>query len=421
MLPRLAIFLLTCTTLNAVAQTAPAPQPTFADALKQAAAPVVMRGGIFSGAGGDALLHELAASRFVLIGESHLSREIPQFTAAVCNAMHPDAYAVEAGPQAAQFVLSQLHDARRIDHMSRVLRQYPANMAFLDVRQENDLAAACAASSHNPQFALWGLDQEFFGAAGALLNSMSATHPGPRALAAIRAAQGEERDAEKAAANSGDLTKLYLIGVTDADLKPLIDAVAADGTPATNRILHELTESRRIYKLALAGDPDSNHVRNLLMKQHLLDDYLPLGSEHPESRVLFKFGAMHMGKGFSSLHQREIGNSVAELADAQGVQSLHIIIFGAHGMSASYGGYRKPVKLAPFDLATDKDEQYIAPALAAMFPNDTTHGGTTLTLFDLRKLRFHRGLAMPDEWQSLIYSYDLLVLIPEVTPGTFIE
>jgi hypothetical protein len=410
----LRLLVLLAITLPCVAQ-----QPSLADALKQAALPVVLDGGQLTDTGGALLQQEIAASRFVLIGESHLSTEIPQFTSAVCNAMHPDAYAVEAGPQAAQFVRSQLHDPQRIAHMRSMLQVHPENMAFLNVQEENDLAATCAASSHNPQFALWGLDQEFLGAGGALLDSMAATHPGPRALAAIHVAQAKEREAETLAHASGDYLKLYLVSSTDAEVQTITEAVAADGTPATNRVWHAFTDSRHIYKLNLAGDPDSNRVRNLLMKQELLSDYLPIASEKPETRVLFKFGAMHMGKGFSPLHQREIGNAVAELADVQEAKSLHIMIFGAHGTGASPQGYRKPLKIAPFDLATDKDEKYIAPALAAMFPSGVNKN--TMTLFDLRKLRFKRGLALPDEWTHLIYSYDLLVLIPEVTPGTMIE
>lgn len=396
-----------------------AQQVSLPDALKQAASPVVLTGGALSGAGGALLQQEIAASRFVLIGESHLTREIPQFAAAVCNTMHPDAYAVEAGPQAAQFVRSQLHDSQRVAHMRSMLGAHPENMAFLDVKEENDLAAACAASSHNAQFALWGLDQEFIGSAGALLESMTATHPGPRALAAIRTAQAKEQEAEAAAHSSGDYMKLYLLSSTDAEVQAITEAVTADGTPATNRIWHEFTESRRIYKLNMAGDPDSNRARNLLMKQHLLADYLPVASERPETRVLFKLGAVHSGKGFSPLHQREIGNTAAELADVQGVQSLHIMIFGTHGTGVSPQGYRKPLKLDPLDLKTDDNLKYVAPALGAMFPSSADK--PTLTLFDLRKLRFRRKLEMPDEWKAMIYSYDLLVLIPEVTPGTMIE
>ncbi len=412
-------MLLRCLALVVFTLPCAAQQVSLPDALKQAASPVTLTGGQLSGRGGALLQQEIAASRFVLIGESHLSREIPQFTAAVCNTMHPDAYAVEAGPQAAQFVRSQLHDPQRVAHMRSMLGAHPANMAFLDVREENDLAATCAGSSHNPQFALWGFDQEFLGSAGALLDSMTNTHPGPRALAAIRSAQKKEREAEATAHASGDYLKLFLVSSTDAEVKAITDAIAADGTPATERIWHEFTESRRIYKLNLAGDPDSNRVRNLLMKQHLLDAYLPVASEKPETRVLFKFGAMHMGKGFSPLHQRELGNTIAELADVQGVRSLHIMIFGAHGTGASPQGYRRPLKIEPFDLATDKEEAYVAPALAAMFPSRP--GEPTQTLFDLRKLRFQRKLNLPDEWKSMIYSYDLLVLVPEVTPATPIE
>jgi len=39
-----------------------------------------------------------------------------------------------------------------------------------------------------------------------------------------------------------------------------------------------------------------------------------------------------------------------------------------------------------------------------------------MTLFDLRKLRF-RGIDFPPEWKRIVYSYDMFVLIPELTPA----
>ena len=47
-------------------------------------------------------------------------------------------------------------------------------------------------------------------------------------------------------------------------------------------------------------------------------------------------------------------------------------------------------------------------------------GGETLTLFDLRKLRF-RGIELSSEWERVVYGYDLFVLIPELTPGSAVE
>ena len=124
--------------------------------------------------------------------------------------MHPDAYAVEVGPYAARFVGSILSDPNRVPLMAARNKAYPNSMAFLDMREENDLAARCAASSHNPHFALWGLDQEFLGSAGTLLQSMAATNPGPLSRATIAAAQAKERtDATPRSQATGDFNRRF--------------------------------------------------------------------------------------------------------------------------------------------------------------------------------------------------------------------
>lgn len=394
--------------------------PTFADTLRQVRTPLVLRDTTLSGAGGNLLMQEIAASRFVLIGETHLTREIPQFTAAICAAMKPDAYAVEASPLAARFVAGQLHDSHRIANMRAMLQRSPSNMAFLDIREENDLAASCAALSQNPHFQLWGLDQEFLGAGGTLLDAMLDTKPGPRSTVAIHVAQENEQAAANAARSSGDLKQLYMLNIQDAELQQLSVAIRTDGTPETALLLSEFTESHHIYRLNLAGQPESNHLRAEMLKQHLVADYLPFHGTEPQGRVLFKFGAMHMGRGFDMLHQLNLGNTVAEIADVEGVRSLHIFVLGAAGISASQQGYGKPLHTEPFDLTTDQDIGWLAPALSNILPASDHLGGTTLTLLDLRKVRF-RELSLAPEWEQLIYSYDLLILIPRVTPATSLE
>ena len=53
-------------------------------------------------------------------------------------------------------------------------------------------------------------------------------------------------------------------------------------------------------------------------------------------------------------------------------------------------------------------------------PAATGSAGTTLTLFDLRKLRF-RGIEMSRDWERIAYGFDLMVLIPELTPDEMIQ
>jgi hypothetical protein len=402
------------------AQTAPKPKPTFEEALIQVRTPLILAGGKFSGAGADTFNEAVQQARFVLLGEDHITREIPQFAAALCDAMHPDAYAVEAGPYAARYVNGLLHDPDRILKMAARDKAYTNNMAFLDIREENDLAAHCAASSHNPHFALWGLDQEFLGSASTLLQSMVATNPGPQSRTAIAAAQIEDQTAAAQASRTGDFSKLFLLASTDADVQALQSAINADGNAATHDLLNEFTVSRRIYHLNGDGSPDSNLVRAELLKQHFLADYLPFKQQTTAPRILFKFGDNHTGKGFSYTRELNLGNFIAELAAGEQAQSLHMFVLGARGMHFTVAGYGKPLGRQPFVLSEDPDYKWLAPAVADLLPQPPAASGTTLTLFDLRQLRY-RGLDLSREWEHVIYSYDFCILMPEVTVASAIE
>jgi hypothetical protein len=135
---------------------------------------------------------------------------------------------------------------------------------------------------------------------------------------------------------------------------------------------------------------------------------------------MFKFGDTHLGKGFNELSELDLGNFIAELADGEGARSLHILVLGARGTHALFGGYDKPLAHEPFVMTDDPDYKWLAPAVAELLPQQPGSAGGTLTLFDLRTLRF-RGIDLPEGWKRIVYSYDLFVLVPELTPATPIE
>lgn len=93
------------------------------------------------------------------------------------------------------------------------------------------------------------------------------------------------------------MKQLHLIRASEADLRQLSQAIQE----------HDLPD---VYRKRLAGQAESNHARAVLLKQHLLADYIPIHSRTPAGRVLLKFGAMHMGRGFDPLHQLNLGNTV---------------------------------------------------------------------------------------------------------------
>jgi hypothetical protein len=405
---------------QAFPQTAPKPKQTFEEALVQVRDPLVLSDGKLLGTGAVLLNAAVQQSRFVMLGEDHITREIPQFAAALCDIMHPDAYAVEAGPSAALFVNGLLEKPNRLDMMAARSKAYPNNMAFLDIREENDLAVHCAASSHNPNFSLWGLDQEFLGSASTLLAAMAASNPGPKSRAAITAAQMKDHIAEAEAQRTGDFGKLFLLAATDADVQALQTAIDIDGNAKTQNLLSEFTVSHRIYRLNTEGSPDSNLVRAELLKQHFLASYVPFKQQNPVPHIFFKLGDNHTGKGFNYTHELNLGNFVAELAAGEQVQSLHIFVLGARGEHYAINGYGRPWGLQSFVLTDDPNYKWLAPAVANMLPQGPGGAGTTLTLFDLRRLRY-RGLDLSREWEHAIYSYDICILMPELKVATPIE
>ena len=210
------------------------------------------------------------------------------------------------------------------------------------------------------------------------------------------------------------------MSASEADLKPLVDAVKADGNAGTRALLDELLASHRIYQLNAERSPDSNQVRAELFKQHFLAEYSAIRKTIAEPRVLFKFGDNHSGKGFGPLQVRDIGNFVAEFADGEKARSLHILVFGVRGEHGAFVGPAKPLKAESFAITDYPEYKWLEPAVADLLPPSGHGNGTTLTLFDLRKLRF-RGIDLTPDWKRIVFSYDLMVLIPELTAASLIQ
>jgi hypothetical protein len=369
--------------------------------------------GRMTGAALPVLEKAISGAKYVLIGEDHITHEIPQFASAVCNIMAPQGLTgivLETGPQVANMVSASLGKPDRIARMAAFLHQYPDSVAFLNVQEENDLAEHCADVSHDPHFKIWGLDQEFVGSSGWLLDQILATHPGAAATATLGRMKAEEKKGTEAAFDSGDPSKLFLFSASDAELSEAAAILKREGNTIANELFHELVESHEIYLKNMQGSPDSNSQRARLLKQNLRAD---LGTRDNQ-RVLLKFGDWHLYKGFNPLHQRDLGNYVAELADGEGTTSLHICVLGAKGTHVGFAGYNRPAKLEPFVMSEDSDYHWIKPLMDRQVSNGWT-------LFDLRRLRFQKLGTLDPDMERLIYGYDLMVVIPELTPATLIR
>lgn len=406
-----ALALASLCAASAHAQTA-APL-TFAERLADAGAPLKVGPEGFSGPGAAILSDGVSASRYVLIGESHHSREIPVFTTNVCRLMAPGgltAMAVEIGPEAAGAVNARLRAPDREQQISEFVSAHPDVMAFLNSRDEGRTAADCAAAA-GPKFKLWGLDQEFFGASGYLFEQMLAAGPGPLARAQIEALAKQERTATQAALASSSPMDLFLFKVTDAALDQAGAAIDKDGGDRAKALFAALRETRAIYQASLSrrGDPNGRRVR--LMKRTLAAHF----AEAPRARVLMKFGANHLYKGYNPLEQRDLGNFVAERADGEGVSSLNLIVVGARGVEAGYNGVGRQMKTHDFDSTVGEKSDWTKDVMLAR-PPGTASGDWFLV--DLRRLRGADLEALTPEWRRLIRGYDLAVVAPELSASS---
>ncbi|MFC7380197.1 hypothetical protein [Brevundimonas sp. GCM10030266] len=362
-----------------------------------------------SGAGGLVLTRAVADSRYVLIGESHMTREIPAFTTQICRLMAPaglDAMVIETGPEAARVVDSLMRSDDREDLMGAFLSDHPDGVAFYGGRDEVRTAGDCAAAA-GPDFALWGLDQEFLGSGGHLIGEMLAAEPGPLARAALTGLAARDQEATAAALASGSPADLFLLSAPQEALDRAAAAVAQDGGARVQYLFGLLTESRAIYQASQARTGDPNGRRARLMKRTLAARL----AENPDARVLMKFGAYHLYKSINPLSQRDIGAYVAERAEGEGVTALHIVVEGARGSYAGYAGTGRPATERTFDMDTQEPDWRRDVVLAR--PADATPGSWMLV--DLRALRAGGLASAPEEWRELALGYDIAILAPTFT------
>jgi hypothetical protein len=282
---------------TALAQT-PAKRLPFSARLEQARSVLQVDASGLHGAGAAVIADAVTKARYVLIGEDHLSREIPLFATSICRLMAPGglrAFAVETGPEAARIVNQKLRRPDRVERIGSFMRAHPDAMGFQNGRDESDMAAECATLA-GPHFEVWGLDQEFFGASGFLIEQMLASRPGPVARAAIERLAALDRTAAAAALASGSAGDLLVFRVTDQQMADLAAAVKRDGGKRVAELFDSLVETRAIYLGQNTDGYASNGQRARLMKRTLLK-YLA-DSQQP-ARVLFKFGDVHAAKGLT--------------------------------------------------------------------------------------------------------------------------
>jgi hypothetical protein len=322
--------------------------------------------------------------------------------------------AIEEGPLAAELERWGQPDGQA--QLEAFEKKYPESIDIYNTREEFEMLQRCAGASEGGKFRLWGLNQEALGAGGLILGRILDTRPGGEAGPAMRQLLKKNDDAYAKALQSGRISDLFMASAGDNDLAAGAELLQKDGSPQARSLFASLVQSHEIDRGSPA-DYDNAGRRNRLMKTLFSADYAEAAlTEVAPPKVLLKFGAYHIYRGLNPVHGSGIGNYVAEFAEGQGAQSLHLYVVAVRGSEPIYPRVGRPALLRPFNLKDDPGFRFLQPMLANLLDSGWT-------MFDLRPLRqgFRETGAASSDLATLVFGMDILVMIPESAPSTRIR
>jgi hypothetical protein len=375
-----------------------------------------LRGGRLFGTGANVLQTGIAEARFVLLGEDHGLAETPELGAAVCNAAGSDGFtaiAVEEGPLAATALEGWARRQDGLADLRSFVRTSPESLAIYRTRQEFEMLQSCARAGAG-EWHLWGLNQEAYGAGGLILSRILERGVGEQARQAIRQLVQKNEDASRKALQSGRIFDLFMMSADDAELGRAAAILQKDGSAEARSLFASLIESHEIDRRPPVEYANIRR-RERLMKTRFAENYTRAATAAAAPpKVLLKFGAYHVYRGWNPVHGSGIGNYVAEFAEGQRAQSLHIRLIAVKGAQPIYPRVGQPAELIQFNLRDQPGSRYLEPMFANMLPQDWT-------MFDLRPLRPDAralGGEISADLAALVFGIDILVIVPEGSPST---
>lgn len=173
-------------------------------------------------------------------------------------------------------------------------------------------------------------------------------------------------------------------------------------TPREQDIISKLEISKDIYTT------QSHKKRVQLIKHHLMNDFEKWNGK----RNLFKYGANHMARGESFLTVTDIGNIMANVAEASYQESFHLMILGESGMQAT--------AFETFPAQPINPDGFYLKHLKPFFELTNDQQWAVFDLVPIRKQLENGKLKIEDEnLIRTIKGFDVLILVPEVSAARF--
>ncbi len=353
------------------------------------------------GPGFDLLLDAAADVQFVMVGESHNVKEIPQFTTHLFRQLH-DRYgfnylALEDGPFIAELYSDPAVRGDREATLTLANRYVNALQFWND--QEVQLILDVGRISEAVASPVWGLDQAWGGLHVLERVLELAPDDSARALVSDLVEQVGAREARRP---TGAGTR-FIVDTTTASHIDELQRLFANADSQAHRLIDVLETSNHIYRIRTTPQNiyTSNDTREHYMRRNLMTRYEEAqarGESLP--RVVLKFGQWHAIKGRNQGDVMALGTFVSEFAKSNGMTSLHIWT----GLVNEPGQF----------WTLHDFEDYVPLANAG----STEHW----TVIDFRPLRAYaaagRIAGLNDELRSVIFGFDVGLLIGGGSRGT---
>jgi hypothetical protein len=400
--------------------TLQAQDTSFVKVLKSNSAPFTIEGGHLKGAGAEALTRAAQDNQFMMVGEDHGIRELPEFVGALFEAARPAGYkhlAVEIGPITGRRLETMMRAPDGQKEVDTFLGKYiPFSLPFFFWKEESQMLERVVKSVPGERGVVWGVDQEFIVSPSYMFERLAVIAPSKTArdLATQYAAASAKGD--KSMLATGNPGAVWMVTASDADIARLKSAFAAKPGTEAEEIIRELSVSRDIYRLFNSGTNfESNQKRDDLMKQHFLDAYNAArarGEKMP--KAIIKLGANHIFRGPSITGSYEIGSFIPEFAATTGGHSFGILVVVAKGTWNAYRpfGSTEADKTQKYDPLTTSE--YNVFDMKSVLAAASTSDWTFIDLRPVRAMSVNGGLrGLDPKARRLISSFDAVVVVPE--------
>ena len=400
----------------------------FVKAIRSHASPFEIVGGRLRGFGADALSRVARDHQFIMVGEDHGIREVPQFVAALWETARPHGFShvgVEIGPVSGANLERMMRRPSAQREMDAFLTRYTSfALPFFFWKEESEMLEEIVKSLPAGRDVVWGLDQEFMLAPTYLFDRLTAIAPNAAARRLAAAYAEASGKGDRAMYANSNPSGLWMVSSTDADIPRLRSAFKPRVGSEADVILTELALSRDIYGKFSAGlGYESNQQRDDLMKTNFMRFYRAAqarGEKLPKAIV--KLGANHVFRGPSITSTYEIGSFIPELAVMNGTKSFGILLLAGKGTWNAYRpfGSKESDKTQAYDPLTTPE--YAVFDLKSVM---AAAGNGTWTFVDLRPLRA-MSVSGPlrrlgPEAKRLLNSFDGVVVAPEAHASAFLR